>query len=131
MPTNTAGSSARQLQDQQLTYISRNITFNDNNLVLTVGVLPSGAVIHRGASGVIVHTVFNAGSTNVLDIGTAATGDFFATDLALGTRAFVAIDEAVSMRVAADTTVTATVQLTGTTALTGDATVVIAYFMPG
>jgi len=131
MPTNTAGSSARLLQDQQITYISRNITFNDNNAVLTVGVIPNGAVIHRGMSGVIVHTVFNAGTTNVLDIGTAATGDFFSTDLALGTRAFVAVDEAVTMRVAADTTVTTTVQLTGTAATTGDATVIIAYFIPG
>lgn len=131
MPTNTAGSTARQLQDQQLTYISRNVTFADNNAVLTVGVLPAGAVIHRGASGVIVHTVFNAGTGNVLDIGTVATGDFYATDLALGTRAFVAIDEAVSMRVTADTTITTTVQLSGTAATAGDATVVIAYFLPG
>lgn len=129
MPTNTAGNTARRLQEQQITYIRRDVTFNDNGVVLTLGVIPAGAIIHRGISGVIVNTVFNAGTTNVLDIGTAATGDFFATDLALGTRAFVAIDELVDVRITTDTTLTATVQLSGTAATTGAATIIIAYII--
>ena len=131
MPTNTAGSTARRLQDQQVTQISRSFTFADDGSVLSIGTIPSGAVILRGQSGVIVHQVFNAGTTNVLDIGTTADDDLYGTDLALGTAAFVALDEAVDYRLSADTAITATVDLTGTAATTGAATVVISFIMPG
>jgi hypothetical protein len=70
----------------------------------------------------------------VLDIGrSAATGgvsaddDFYATDLAMGSIAFVPLDEAVTMAVAADTTITATLALSGTAATAGSAEVFIAY----
>ena len=129
MPTNTAGSTARRYQDQQITYLRKDFTFSDDGSVLTVGTIPSGAVILRAQSGVLVHTVFNAGSTNVLDIGMTANDDLYGTDLALGTAAFVALDEAVDYRISADTTITATVDLTGTAATTGAATVVIAYIV--
>ncbi len=131
MPTNTAGSTARRLQEQVVTQISRSFTFADDGSVLTIGTIPSGAVIIRGQSGVLVHTAFNAGSTNVLDIGTTANDDLYGTDLALGAAAFVALDEAVDYRITADTVITATVDLTGTAASAGAATVVIAYIMPG
>ena len=118
---------ARELHTQQVTYIRKAITFDDNGTAVTVGVLPAGARILKPISGVDVNEAFNAGTGNVLDIGTTADPDFFATDLALGTIAFVPLDVAVSQKLAAKTTITATVALTGTPASAGTAEVVIAY----
>ena len=133
MATNTAGSTARQLSFQAVHYLRKGFTFADDGSVLTVGVLPAGAQMIPVMSGVYVRTAFNAGSTNVLDIGTSANDDLYATNLALGTVAFVVIDESASATdvnghyVSVDTTITATVDLTGTAATTGAAEVVIAY----
>jgi hypothetical protein len=133
MATNTAGSVARDFNKQMIHYLRLGVVFGDNNVVKTVGVIPAGSQILNLISGVFIRTVFNAGSTNVLDIGTSVTGDLYATDLALGTKAFVAIDEAATATnvntwyVTVDTTITATVQLTGTAATTGAAEIVIAY----
>lgn len=121
------GSQARVYHTQQVHYLRKDIDFEDNGTVLTVGVIPSGAMILKSMSGVLVNVAFNAGTTNVLDIGTSADGDLYATDLALGSIAFVALDEAVTMTVAADTTITATVALAGTAATAGAGAVVIAY----
>lgn len=131
MPTNTAATNARLYHTDQVHYLAKDFTFADDGSVLSLGYLPAGAVIIKPMSGVAVHVAFNAGTTNVLDIGTAANDDLYGTDLALGSIAFVPLDEAVSMTVAADTLVTATVDLTGTAATTGSATVIIAYVIPG
>ena len=122
-----APSQARVLPYQMVHYLKKDIVFGDNGTVLTVGIIPSGATILKAMSGVLVNVAFNAGTTNVLDIGSSADGDLYATDLALGTIAFVALDEAVTMKVSADTTITATVALAGTAATTGAGVVVIAY----
>jgi hypothetical protein len=131
MPTNTPGTTARQSQVQAIHFLRRSLTFGDNGIARTVGIIPAGAQIIQPLSGVYVTTAFNAGTTNVLDIGTSADDDLYATDLALGTRAFVAIDEAATAvntwLVTADTTITATVALAGTAATAGAAEVVIAY----
>lgn len=120
--------TARQFHTQQVHYLRRGITFADNGVAVTVGEIPAGALILKPASGVHVVTVFNAGTSNVLDIGTSADDDLFGTDLALGTANFVPLDESIGgYRVAATTTITATVALSGTAATTGDAEVVIAY----
>jgi hypothetical protein len=122
-----AGSTARELSLQVKHYFRKGFTYADDGQVLTVGTLPAGALISKPDSGVYVNVAFNAGSTNVLDIGTAANDDLYATDLALGSIAFVPLDEAVSMVVAADTTITATVDLTGTAASAGEGEIVICY----
>lgn len=131
MATNTAATNARLYHTDQVHYLSKNFTYADDGSVLSLGYLPAGAVILKPMSGVAVHVAFNADTTNVLDIGTAANDDLYGTDLALGSIAFVPLDEAVSMTVAADTLVTATVDLTGTAATTGSGTVIIAYVIPG
>lgn len=131
MATNTAATNARLYHTDQVHYLAKDFTYADDGSVLSLGYLPAGAVIIKPMSGVSVHVAFNAGTTNVLDIGTAANDDLYGTDLALGSIAFVPLDEAVSMTVAADTLVTATVDLTGTAATTGSGTVIIAYVLPG
>lgn len=134
MTTNIAGNSARMPTEQVVAYIRKTIVFGDNGVAKVIGVIPAGSVIIKSMSGASVNVAFNAGTTNVLDIGrSAATGgvsaddDFYATDLAMGTIAFVPIDEAVTMAVAADTTITATLALSGTAATAGSAEVFIAY----
>ena len=131
MPTNSPGSDARRLQEQQVTYLRRTVTFADNGVALTLGTIPAGAVIIKPISGAYVNVVFNAGTSNTINIGTTANDDLYATLLAAGTIAFVPLDEAVTMAVASDTTITATVVLTGTAATTGSADIVVAYVMAG
>lgn len=131
--TGVTATNARQHSLQMVHYLRCGITFADNGVAKTVGILPAGAQILNTLSGVFVRTVFNAGSTNVLDIGTSANDDLYGTDIALGTKAFVALDEAATATdvntfyVSVDTTITATVALTGTAATTGEAEVIICY----
>lgn len=127
MATNTQGTAARQYPQQMVHYLRKGFTYSDNGSVLTVGVLPAGAQIIKPMSGVAVNVAFDAGTTNVLDIGTSANDDLLGTDLALGSIAFVALDEAVSGAIAADTTITATPSLTGTAATAGQGEVIICY----
>lgn len=108
-------------------YISAAFTFADNGKVLKIGTIPAGAQILKADSGAHINQAFNAGTGNVLDIGSSADDDLYGTDLALGTVAFVPLDEAVSMRVSADTEITATVALTGTAATTGAGVISIAF----
>ncbi len=120
---------ARQYHTQQIHYLRKTITYADDGTTVTVGVIPAGSILLKPISGVAVTTVFNAGTTNVADLGpsTDAGTDLWATDLALGTLAFVPIDEAVSNLVSVDTTVQIAVDLTGTAATTGSAEVCICY----
>lgn len=118
-------SQARVYHTQQVHYIKNTLTFDSG--VVTIGTVPAGAVILRAISGAQVNVAFNAGSTNVIDIGTTANDDLYATDLAGGTIAFVPFDEAVTQVLTADTTFTATYAQTGTAATAGSATIVICY----
>lgn len=121
-------STARQYHTQQVHYLRKSITFADNGVAVTVGTIPAGSLVLRPVSGVHVTTAFNAGTGNVLDIGSSANDDLWGTDLALGTATFVPVDEAIGgFLVTADTVVTATVALSGTAATAGAAEVVICY----
>lgn len=119
---------ARQYPWQVVHYMRKTISYSDNGTAVEVGVLPAGALIVKPASGVHITTAFNAGTSNVLDIGTTADDDLFGTDLALGTATFVPLDEAVGTFLQPSATrITATVALSGTAATTGSAEVIIAY----
>jgi hypothetical protein len=118
---------------QDVQYIKKNLVFGDTG-AKTVGVLPAGAIIVKSASGAYVQIVSNAGTTNVVDIGftngTTSDDDYYGTDLSTATVGFVPLDEVVPLRVAVDTTITATMGLVGTAATTGDVDIVIAYILP-
>lgn len=121
-------STARQYHTQQVHYLRKSIAYTDNGTALTVGTIPAGSVILKPISGVHVTTAFDAGTNNLLDVGSSANDDLWGTDLALGTANFVPLDEAIGgYLVAADTTITATVALSGTAATAGAAEVVICY----
>ena len=118
-------SQARIYHTQQVHYIKNTLTFDSG--VVTIGTVPAGATVLRAISGAQVNVAFNAGTNNLIDIGTTANDNLYATDLAGGTIAFVPFDEAVTQVISADTTFTATYAQTGTAATTGSATIVISY----
>lgn len=127
-----AHESAKRYYTDQIHFLRKDFTYADDGLTLTVGVIPANSIVLKPLSGVNVSTVFNAGTTNVADMGpsTDSGTDLWATDLALGTLAFVPLDEAVTFLVTVDTTVQIAVDLTGTAATTGAGQVVIAYIPP-
>lgn len=121
---------ARNDGSQNVHYLRKPIAYTTGiAAVVEVGTIPAGGIVLRG--GVVVTTAFNAGSTNVLDIGTSADDDGFATDLALGTIGVIAADEMATSNdmgpMAADTTITATLALTGTAPSAGAGVVWIEY----
>ena len=119
---------ARDAGYQFVQYLRKDITFADMAKTVSIGTLPAGAIILKPASGAQVTTAFNSATTAVLDIGTAADGDLYATDLHVKTAvAFLPLDEAVGFTVSADTEITAALAQTGTAATAGAATILIAY----
>lgn len=122
------GVPARDDNTQNIHYLRRDITHADMGKLLTIGTVPDGAQIIKPISGAQVKTAFNSATTAVLDIGTTADGDLFATDLDVKTAvAFLPLDEAVSFAVTGDTTITAQLAETGAAATAGAACIVIAY----
>jgi hypothetical protein len=125
-----SGPSARNDGTQTIHYLRKSIAYTDGvAAVVTVGLVPINAVVLRG--GVVITTAFNAGSTNVLDIGTLADDDGFATDLAMGTIGVIVADEMATSNdmgpMTADTAITATLALTGTAPTTGAGIVWVEY----
>ena len=120
MATGTAGDAAREYHQSMVHYLRKRFTYADDGSTLTMGVIPPKAVVLRG--GVAVIEAFNAGSTNVLDIGTSGDTDGFATDLALGTVGVIVADEMATSNdfySASSQTIQCVVDLTGTAATTG------------
>lgn len=131
MATNTAGTTAREYHTSQVHYLTKEFTYADDGSALVMGIVPAGSYVLRG--GVVVKVAFNAGSTNVLDIGTSSDDDGFATDLALGTIGVIVADEMATTNDAycsTDTTILATVDLTGTAATTGTGMAWVEFVMP-
>lgn len=125
------GVPARNAGYQNVQYLRETITFADNGVAKVIGKVPSGSLILKPISGLQVTAVFNAGTDNLIDIGTTADADLFGTDLSGLALAFVPLDEAIGgYLLTADATITATVGLTGTAATTGSAEVVICFIPP-
>jgi hypothetical protein len=122
--------ATQKYHTNQTHYLRADISYADGTgKVYTLGAIPSGAVVIRG--GVVVTTVFNSGTTNLLDIGTSADDDGFATDLALGTVGVIVADEMAvtndGYSATADITITATLAMSGTAATTGAGVVWVEY----
>lgn len=134
MATGTAGSVGKWTVQPVVHRLYKAFTFADDGSTLTMGVIPASSVnpamVIRG--GVVVSTAFDAGSTNVLDIGTSSDTDGFATDLALGTIGVITADEMATTNDAyltADTTIQCVVDLTGTAATAGAAVAWVEYII--
>jgi len=134
MPTNTPGSTAREFHGLQLVHTLRfTVNYNDAGIASGVGkqVLPAGAIII--GTDVVVETVFNAGTTNVLTVGTNAASYNNIVAAADVNEAAVAITKDISPTgtalgpLAADVQVFAMYAQTGAPATTGKADVIIKY----
>lgn len=120
--------AARQFHTQQIHYLRKTVIFSNNAVAQTVGTIPSGAVLLTALSGAVVTTVFNDSGTDLLDIGTSANDDLFATDLDVSTLGFKPCDESVADALfAADTVITATYAGQNSNMTTGSAEIVIAF----
>jgi len=117
---------------------SANVVFEANATTTDIATLPANSQIFQITVDVTtitvdVTTVFNAASTNTLDLGDGSTADQYADALALGSLARVLATSDVSQIGnlidigTSDITVTATYNQTGTAATTGAATVTVLY----
>ena len=91
--------------------IRKRITYLQRGTAVVVGTLPAGAVVVGGGFQIV--TTFNDSGTDLLDIGTSADADEFASALVISATApaYIALDELASNNSYSDTdevTVTAT-----------------------
>ena len=128
MTTDTAGTTARYYETQQVHYLRKSIDYTQNGATVTIGTIPAGSLLVKPISGVSVNVAFNGNSSNVLDIGpsTDSGTNLWMTSGSLASIAFVPLDEAVTMLVASDTVVQCLVTATAS-ASAGTAEVVICY----
>ena len=125
--------AARQNATQEIHYIRSNIAFNtvaSGTQVSMGAAVPANAQILYTA--VAVQTVFNAASTNVLIVGTAADPDALvaaggADETAVGVTLVAPATLGGIMSSSADVELFWTCTQSGTAATTGAATVVVAY----
>ncbi len=82
MATDTAGGVGQEYPQNMVHYVAKTVTFADDDLVKEIGWLPPNAVVID--CGIVVTTAFSGG-TPVMDLGTAADPDAYASALALGT----------------------------------------------
>ena len=133
MATGTPGSTARRNTSQQVGYLRFTVNYNDANVATGVGKqwLPAGALLI--GTDVNVVTGFNAGTTNVLTVGTGnptyanIVSAAAVNEAAAGLTQNVAPTGAALVPLAADTQVFALFTQTGTAATAGQAIVVVKY----
>ncbi|WP_050384577.1 hypothetical protein [Bradyrhizobium pachyrhizi] len=133
MATGTRGTTARKNALQLVHYLRIAVNFNDAGIAAGVGkqVLPAGAVII--GTDVNIVTAFNAATTNVLTVGSAAgaNADIVAgadvTESATGLTQNIKPTGAMLVPLAADTQVFAQFTQTGAAATAGKAIVIIKY----
>lgn len=135
MATNTAGGKGQDYHTNQVHYVAKTITYEDAGITVNIGgLIPSGAVVLPGLSGIAVNVVFNGDTTNTCDIGISGSTTKYASALALGTLGWIELDvltEAAGSRMdtTADEQIIATVVSTANPG-TGSATVIMAYIIP-
>jgi hypothetical protein len=106
------------------------VAFNTGNIAtgVEIGTIPAGSFVK--SPFVNVEVAFNAATTNVLEVGTAATAALFATstDNAAGTAGYKSGTGAGRGNVTVDTPVVVKFTQTGTAATTGVADVLVEYY---
>lgn len=124
-------AKGRQLALQAVHYLRKTIRYSDGaSAVVTIGTLPAGAVVVAGA--ITVTTVFNSGTNNNVDIGTAGDPDGLATAVAMtsaGRKVFDELATSDDLVMAAETDIIATLGLTGTAASAGVAIVEVQFIV--
>ena len=135
MATNTAGSTARRLETQQVHYLHKQITYSIENTAIVIGYLPANATVIGG--GVHIVTAFNDSGTDTLDVGftggsSTADPNAYATLLDLSAVGFIVLDElaaTTNIKQTVDTTVTCIYNGQNNDASAGVAEVYITYVL--
>jgi hypothetical protein len=98
---------------------------------ISLGSIPANAVVLPAISGVLVHEVFNAGTNNRFNMGTAASTTLYGSAKTLLALGFVPLTAAVLYRPSQTvaTEMKIVVDVTGAAATTGKATAIIAYMV--
>jgi hypothetical protein len=131
MATNTQGQAARELPIQAVHYMRKTVTYSDSGISTGIGFnqwLPAGARIL--ATTVIIETVFNAQTTNVLTVGTNSSSynDIVASaDVDETTLAGTTVLTGCKLAMATDLQPFVKYTQTGTAATTGKASIHIQY----
>lgn len=123
--------TARVLHTQQVHYFRKRVNYNDPGIAagVFVGTFPAGALLVM--AGARVNTAFNAATTNVLQLGTTATGgEILASAVTLaGATGFKTATSgtAFSAPIVTDTDIFASYTQTGTAATAGQADLFVGY----
>lgn len=123
--------SGRQTHMQVVHYFRKRVNYNDAGIAAGVncGTLPAGAMLVMAA--VRVNTAFNAATTNVLQMGTTATGgEILASAVVLaGATGFKTATSgtAFAATFATDTDIFVSYTQTGAVATTGQADLMVGY----
>ena len=128
MATNTAGTNAVQYHQTMTHYLRKEVSFDTTGVSsgVSMGTIPSGAVL----SDVVVNieTAFDAGTTNVLIVGTSANDDaYLAAGDATETSAGLTRYSGKCVKLSADTELFVTFTETGTAATAGTAQVIVEF----
>jgi hypothetical protein len=123
---------ARSSGDQTINYLRAPITFAmGNSGIVQLGTLPAGCVLLRAY--VVVTTVFNPGTNNLVKVGIVGSDASILSSVSLATAGVIAATSALATAAAAttaptvDTQVIATSLMTGTAATAGAGFVVVEY----
>ena len=110
--------------------VAYNTTGIGTAATVAIGTIPAGSLVVE--VGVDITTVFNAGTTNVLIVGTAANDDLFvdADDVNEAATGLTKVATGIGTLTTADTTVYVQYTQTGTAATTGAAHIYLAYLPP-
>jgi len=122
------GIPARSSGDQTVNYLRAPITFGIGTAgIVSVGTLPAGCLVLRAY--VVVSTVFNFGTNNLVKIGITGADTTYGASVSLTTLGTVAatLGSTANVATASDTLVIATSLCTGTAGTTGQAYVVVEY----
>jgi len=131
MATDTTGSDARDFERQMIHYYRRTISFDTVNVssadTIKIGTLPAGAVITQAI--VKVNTAFNAGTDNLINVGTSADPDGIVDELDIDATAaeFQVVYRGCDLTFSSATPVYATYAESGTAATAGEAEIIICY----
>ena len=123
--------AARKTYNPCVNFIALSIDYNTSNIgtanMVQVGTLPAGCVLLNSVVSIV--TVFNAATTNVLIVGTAADDDAYVAsgDVDPGTLGGTLVPRSAGVYIAADTPVYVKFTETGTAASTGTAKVVVTF----
>jgi hypothetical protein len=122
---------ARELHTQQLHYIRKKVNFNDAGIStgVVVGTIPANSILVYACA--VITTAFNAATTNVLQLGTTATGgEILANAVVLaGATGYKTATSGTAFALvpAADTDIYASYTQTGTAATAGVGYLVLGY----